>query len=83
MASDSREMWAGLGLDMEKHDTLLSILGEAYPEIYHKQNNRPKGMTYFDFVISEIHGLRVKELDGKSQSKGRESFRDFLPLCSR
>ncbi len=76
MASDSREMWAGLGLDMEKHDTLLSILGEAYPEIYHKQNNRPKGMTYFDFVISEIHGLRVKELmDHKA--KGGKVFGTF------
>ncbi len=71
MASDSREMWTGLGLNMEKHDALLSILGRAYPEIYHKQNNRPKGMTYFDFVISEIHGLRVKELMDHKEKGGK------------
>ncbi len=71
MTRDSREMWTGLGLNMEKHDALLSILGGAYPEIYHKQNNRPKGMTYFDFVISEIHGLRVKELMDHKEKGGK------------
>jgi benzoyl-CoA reductase/2-hydroxyglutaryl-CoA dehydratase subunit BcrC/BadD/HgdB len=69
--SSNREMWAGLGLNMEKHDGLLSILGEVYPQIYHKQNNRPKSMTYFDFVISEIHGLRVKELIDHKEKGGK------------
>ncbi len=26
------------------------------------QKNRPEGMGYFDFVMSEVHGLRIKEL---------------------
>jgi len=71
MANDNRSMWAELGLNMEKHDALLGILGQAYPEIYHKQNNRPKSMTYFDFVISEIHGLRVKELLDHKEKGGK------------
>lgn len=71
MANNNREMWTGLGLNMEKHDALLSILTEAYPVIYLKQNNRPKGMTYFDFVISEIHGLRVKELIDHKEKGGK------------
>ncbi len=71
MASDNREMWARLGLNMHKHDALLSILGEAYPMIYQKQSNRPKGMKYFDFVISEIHGLRVKELIDHKEKGGK------------
>ncbi|HKJ98048.1 MAG TPA: double-cubane-cluster-containing anaerobic reductase, partial [Desulfotignum sp.] len=29
---------------------------------YLSQKNRPEGMGYFDFVMSEVHGLRIKEL---------------------
>ncbi|HDR06768.1 MAG TPA: 2-hydroxyacyl-CoA dehydratase, partial [Candidatus Coatesbacteria bacterium] len=44
--------------------------------IYLEQPNRPEGMGYFDFVISEIHGLRVKELlDHKA--KGGKVFGTF------
>lgn len=76
MPSNNHEMWSNLGLNMEKHDALLSILSEVYPNIYHKQNNRPKSMEYFDFVISEIHGLRIKELlDHKA--KGGKVFGTF------
>ncbi|MDP2937460.1 MAG: double-cubane-cluster-containing anaerobic reductase [Dehalococcoidia bacterium] len=60
--SDYRQMWADLGLDLEKHDLLLGALPAIYENIYLSQENRPEGMGYFDFVISEIHGLRVKEL---------------------
>lgn len=74
--ADYRQMWSELGLNMEKHDALLGILGQAYPEIYLKQNNRPRGMGYFDFVISEIHGLRVKELL-EHKEKGGKVFGTF------
>ncbi len=56
------EMWKDLDLDLEKHDQLLNALGFVYSEVYLSQNDRPKGMDYFNFVMSEIHGLRVKEL---------------------
>jgi benzoyl-CoA reductase/2-hydroxyglutaryl-CoA dehydratase subunit BcrC/BadD/HgdB len=55
-------MWADLGLDLAAHDALLSVLGSAYQDIYLSQKNRPEGMGYFDFVMSEVHGLRIKEL---------------------
>jgi len=55
-------MWTGLGLDLEAHDALLGVLGQAYQDIYMTQQNRPAGMNYFDFVMSEVHGLRIKEL---------------------
>ncbi len=55
-------MWADLGLDLEAHDALLGVLGQAYTDIYLSQKNRPEGMGYFDFVMSEVHGLRVREL---------------------
>ncbi len=76
MAEDYRQMWAELGLDMEKHDELLSVLTEAYPSLYLRQANRPKGMEYFDFVVSEIHGLRIKELL-EHKEKGGKVFGTF------
>lgn len=60
--ADYKEMWKGLGLNLEKHDVLLNALTEMYGSMYMNQKNRPKGMEYFDFVVSEAHGLRIKEL---------------------
>jgi benzoyl-CoA reductase/2-hydroxyglutaryl-CoA dehydratase subunit BcrC/BadD/HgdB len=62
MTKNYEEMWKNLGLDLVGHENLLSILTDAYKNIYMSQKNRPKGMEYFDFVVSEIHGLRIEEL---------------------
>ena len=63
-------MWAELGLDLEKHDRLLSVLSQAHADVFLAQKNRPDGMNYFDFVMSEVHGLRIKELvDAKTAGK--------------
>jgi len=74
-------MWRELGLDLAAHDQLLEVLGEGYGQIFLTQQNRPKGMEYFDFVMSEVHGLRVKELL-EGQQEGRKiigSFCVFVP----
>lgn len=60
--SDYREMWKNLDMDVEKHDELCEILPKFYSDIYLSQENRPEGMNYFNFVMSEVHGLRIKEL---------------------
>jgi len=62
MSTDYSGMWKTLGLDLEAHDALLGVLGGAYQDIYLAQADRPEGMGYFDFVMSEVHGLRIKEL---------------------
>ena len=62
MSEDYRSMWQLLGLDLEAHDALLNVLGKAYQDIFLSQKDRPQGMAYFDFVMSEVHGLRIKEL---------------------
>jgi len=68
--SNYTQMWSDLGLDLQAHDALLSILGNAYQDIFLSQKNRPEGMKYFDFVMSEVHGLRIKELmDAKAQGR--------------
>jgi benzoyl-CoA reductase/2-hydroxyglutaryl-CoA dehydratase subunit BcrC/BadD/HgdB len=81
MSQDYRQMWTDLGLDLDSHDALLGALGQAYQDIFMSQKNRPEGMKYFDFVMSEVHGLRVKELID-AQKQGRiviGSFCVFVP----
>ena len=72
MAEKYLEMWKSLGMDIERHNQLLDILGQHYGAIYLTQNNRPKAMGYFDFVVSEIHGLRIKELERFSEKQGKK-----------
>lgn len=68
--ADYTQMWTDLGLDLKGHDALLSVLGGAYTDIFLSQKNRPEGMKYFDFVMSEVHGLRIQELmDAKKQGR--------------
>ena len=56
------KMLKDLGINLERHDILMQTLGKLYGEVYLKQGNRPRAMEYFDFVVSEVHGLRIKEL---------------------
>ncbi len=72
MSETYRNMWTQLGLDLTAHDALLEVLGKAYEDIYLAQSGRPEGMGYFDFVMSEVHGLRIKEfLDEKAAGISR------------
>jgi benzoyl-CoA reductase/2-hydroxyglutaryl-CoA dehydratase subunit BcrC/BadD/HgdB len=64
-------MWTELGLDLPMHDALLEAVGGMYGATFLSQNNRPEGMGYLDFVMSEVHGLRIKELDDFRKSGGK------------
>jgi benzoyl-CoA reductase/2-hydroxyglutaryl-CoA dehydratase subunit BcrC/BadD/HgdB len=59
---DYHPMWEELGIDLPTHDALLGAVGQMYADAYLTQENRPAGMSYLDFVMTEVHGLRVKEL---------------------
>jgi benzoyl-CoA reductase/2-hydroxyglutaryl-CoA dehydratase subunit BcrC/BadD/HgdB len=74
-------MWESVGLDLEAHDQLLQALPPAYGEVYMNQFNRPAGMEYFDFVVSEIHGLRIHELQQHKAAGGKVigTFCVFVP----
>ena len=81
MSENYRTMWENLGLDLTAHDALLDVLGKSYQDIYLSQKDRPEGMGYFDFVMSEVHGLRIKELLDEKAS-GRKivgSYCVFVP----
>ncbi|KRQ86517.1 R-phenyllactate dehydratase beta subunit [Caloramator mitchellensis] len=68
---DYRKMWESLGMDLEKHDALCAVLPELYGATYLTQDNRPDGMNYFNFVISEVHGLRIEELSRHRENGGK------------
>ncbi len=81
MSDEYQEMWKDLRLDLAAHDALLNALGQGYQDVFLAQRGRPGGMTYFDFVMREVHGLRIKELLGE-KAAGRKvigSFCVFVP----
>ena len=64
------DMWEKLNLDLAAHEGLLQVLGKFYGDIYLTQEGRLKGMEYLNFVLSEVHCLRIKELqDAKAQGR--------------
>lgn len=76
MGEDYTQMWTDMGLDLDAHAALLGVLGPLYETTFTHQPNRPEGMKYFDFVMSEVHGLRIRELmDAKAA--GRKVFGSF------
>jgi len=68
---DYHPMWEELGLDLPSHDALLGAVGQLFGDAYLTQANRPKGMDYLNFVMSEVHGLRIKELDDFRKTGGK------------
>lgn len=56
------EMWESLDMDVERFDTMRLMLGELFAGTFLTQKNRPDGIAYFDNMIAEIHGGRIREL---------------------
>jgi benzoyl-CoA reductase/2-hydroxyglutaryl-CoA dehydratase subunit BcrC/BadD/HgdB len=74
-------MYEKIGVDIPAHDNLLKVLGEFYGNIYLSQENRPASTQYLDFLVSEVHGLRIQELQ-EAREKGRKvigTFCVFVP----
>ncbi len=74
-------MWERLNLDLPAHDALLAVLGKFYGDIYLSQQGRLKGAEYLDFVLSEVHGLRIREIQ-EAKAAGRKvvgAFCVFVP----
>lgn len=76
MSKDYTPMWKELGLDLEGHAGLLNALGGLYRDVYLSQKNRPQAMKYWDFLLSEIHGLRIEELLA-AKAQGRKVVGTF------
>jgi benzoyl-CoA reductase/2-hydroxyglutaryl-CoA dehydratase subunit BcrC/BadD/HgdB len=75
------DLWEKLNLDLAAHEGLLQVLGKFYGDIYLTQEGRLKGMEYLNFVLSEVHGLRIQELQ-QAKAGGRKvigAFCVFVP----
>ncbi|MCI5181716.1 MAG: 2-hydroxyacyl-CoA dehydratase [Candidatus Electrothrix sp. AW1] len=56
------ELWQSLDMDVERVTKACQMLGQVYEQSFLSQQNRPEGMAYFDEMIAELHGERIKEL---------------------
>lgn len=74
--TDYRKMWEDLGMNLELHDQLCEVLPTAFGDVYLSQEDRPESMDYYNFVVSEIHGIRPAELV-ESQKNGGKVFGTF------
>ena len=74
--ADRRQMWQDLGMNLEQHDVLCSVLPGAVGDVFLSQKNRPKGMDFWDMVVADVHGIRPAELI-EEQKKGRKVFGTF------
>ena len=71
MTAENIQMWTDLNIDLKSHDILLSALGPMFQEVYLSQKNRPAGMGFYDFVVGDIHGIRVRELREHARNGGK------------
>ncbi len=69
--NEHHKLWARLDIDLKRHDAMLNALPSIYEDVYLSQENRPARMDYFDFVISEIHTARVRELVEHKEKGGK------------
>ncbi|QQY79278.1 benzoyl-CoA reductase/2-hydroxyglutaryl-CoA dehydratase subunit BcrC/BadD/HgdB [Keratinibaculum paraultunense] len=78
---DYKKMWQDLNMDIEKHDILCEALPEQFGDIYLTQENRPEAMNYFNYVVAEIHGARIMELEKYKKEGGKVvgTFCVFVP----
>ncbi|MEA4973017.1 MAG: double-cubane-cluster-containing anaerobic reductase [Candidatus Metalachnospira sp.] len=74
--ADYKKMWEDIGMNLKMHDALCEVLPIAFSDTYLSQENRPEGMAFYDFVVSEIHGVRPAELI-EHQKKGGKVFGTF------
>jgi benzoyl-CoA reductase/2-hydroxyglutaryl-CoA dehydratase subunit BcrC/BadD/HgdB len=74
--ADYHAMWDELGMNLERHDLLCTALPDAFHDVFLTQENRPEAMDYFNFVVSEIHGVRPAELV-EHKKKGGKVFGTF------
>ncbi len=67
---EHKDLLYSIGVDVEKHAKMMSAGLESYKKQFLSQPNRPKGMEYFDWFMSEIQGERIAEINRlRSQKK--------------
>ena len=73
---ETRKLWEDLGVDMEKHDQLMTALPTMFKDVFLTQEKTPKKMDYFYGLAGDIHGQRVKEIN-EGRKNGRKAIATF------
>lgn len=60
---EHKKLLSDIGVDVDRHAEMMSMGLEAYQNQFMSQNNRPEGMKYFDWFMSEIQGQRIAEIN--------------------
>lgn len=66
---EHRDLLSNIGVDVDRHATMMSMGLESYQNQFMSQENRPEGMKYFDWFMSEIQGGRIAEINELRQKK--------------
>lgn len=79
--ADFRNLWQELGLDLERHDRLISTQAKLFNKVFPTQKNRPRAMEMFDHAFHASHGERVAELweHRKQGGKAIGTFCIYVP----
>lgn len=60
---EHKKLLSDIGVDVERHAKMMSMGLESYKQQFMTQENRPEGMKYFDWFMSEIQGQRIAEIN--------------------
>ncbi|MCX8069743.1 MAG: double-cubane-cluster-containing anaerobic reductase [Thermodesulfovibrionales bacterium] len=64
------DMWESIGVNVQRFEKMRCVLGDIFQTTFLSQENRPKKMDYFNWIVSEIHGGRVREiLNAKNEGR--------------
>lgn len=64
------DLWAKLGMNVERFSAMPPMLTQAYKDIFLSQQGRPAAMAYFDRMVENINTGRIEELvAAKEQGK--------------
>ncbi|NCD12372.1 MAG: 2-hydroxyacyl-CoA dehydratase [Epsilonproteobacteria bacterium] len=64
-----KDLLGSIGVDVDRHAKMMAMGLEAYKAQFLSQPNRPKGMAYFDWFMSEIQGQRIAEINALRAEK--------------
>lgn len=75
---DYNSMWEGLGMDVQAHEGLLAAVGGMYQSMFLTQQNRPESTSYLDFVATNLHSGRIREmLDARNEGTTKKVIGTF------
>jgi benzoyl-CoA reductase/2-hydroxyglutaryl-CoA dehydratase subunit BcrC/BadD/HgdB len=79
--TDYTKMWEEIGVNVPLHEELLQSIGRTFKLTVGAQKNRPESMKYFDEMLHESHGGRVKQLvdNMKAGNKNMGTFCIYVP----